>query len=49
MVLDVMVQMFQKILTWKFECISNLLFRLWNNFIVISMYEHLCFIFILLK
>ena len=36
---DVMVQIFQKILPWKFECISNLLYRLWNNFIVISMYE----------
>ena len=39
---DVMLQIFQKILTRKF--ISNLLFRLWNNFIVISMYERFCFV-----
>ena len=42
--LDMMVQIFQKILTWKFECTSNLLYRFWNNFIVISMYERVCFV-----
>ena len=36
---DVMAQIFQKILTQRFECISNLLYQFWNNFIVISMYD----------
>ena len=46
---DVMVHIYQKILTQKFESISNLLYRFWNNFIVISMYERLCFVVIVIS
>ena len=33
MMSDVMVQIFQKILTGKFECISNLFFVIWQQII----------------